>query len=220
MLICEECLCTYDDDVIIGGSCPQRNCEGRIVNIDQHMIPICTNLWKKGYGTTFSCEGHIDVNSFPYITITIDKERCEQLGITFPDFSYTGTDKKIISLSCYNQYENHISFKDIDDGILNKPGHLIHKKFSDTISQIRKFIDKMRKYESIMDIRIHIMSDKTIEIQIVLRSAIQVNGCFYPMEEVTLDFYKRFLEYKFFYLKELIDLVEELPDLNEEGNLI
>ena len=216
MFICDSCLCTYDNEVIVGGSCPQRKCEGRLVEIDEHIMPICVNLWKKGYDTKFSCEGHIDMNNFPYVIISIDSDRCDQLGIKYPDFECMGSHDKVISLSLYEHYHDHISFNDIDDGILESQRYRFQSIFSETISQIRKYIENMRKYESIRDVRIYIMSDRSIDIHIGLRSAIQMNGYFYPMEEVTLDFYKKFLEYKFFYLNELIDVVDELPDLNKE----
>ena len=136
MFICDECLCTYDKDVIVGGSCPQRKCEGRLVEIDEHMMPICVNLWKKGYDTKFSCEGHIDVNSYPYLIIHIDHDRCNQLGIKYPDYECIGTRDKIISLSLYNQYDDHISFYDIDNGKIPTHRYFIYKAFSETISQI------------------------------------------------------------------------------------
>ena len=74
----------------------------------------------------------------------------------------------------------------------------------------------MKKYDSIRDVRIYIMADRSIDIHIGLRSAIEVNGGYTEMEFVSLKYYKNFLEYKLFYLKELISLVDELPDLNKE----
>ena len=216
MFICDSCLATYDNEVIVGGSCPQRKCEGRLVEIDEHMMPICVNLWEKGYDTKFCCEGHFDKNEFPYLIISIDKDLCPQIPIRFP-ISTSGRDvMENISISYWNRYDNHICLQDIDNNNVSDNDLLIFRRFDNAIHDIMKITDKMKYFETVRDIRFYIKKEQSVDIHIGLRSMHLVTGGFKDISDITPGLYKDMLDYKCRCLSDFMSIVDELPDLNKE----
>lgn len=218
MFICDSCLCTYDNEVIIGGSCPQRNCDGRLIDIDEHMIPICVNLWKKGYDTKFCCEGHFDKNEFPYLIIAINRERCNQMGIKFPNFDFTSSiSKNIISISYFHRYDDHICLEDINNNKIHGSSYYLYKSFSNTIHGIMKYTDKIKRddLDTVRDIKFYITKERSVDIHIGLWSMHLVTGGFRDISDITPGLYKDMLDYKYRYLSDLMSIVDELPDLND-----
>jgi hypothetical protein len=57
IFLCDECYERYEREL---DSCPKLNCEGDVNEIDDFMIPIIVNLWKKGYKTKYCCSGHMN----------------------------------------------------------------------------------------------------------------------------------------------------------------
>lgn len=51
-----------------GARCPQAECAGILVEIDEQLINVVRRFWQLGIGTRSCCAGHLDSNCFsPYI---------------------------------------------------------------------------------------------------------------------------------------------------------
>lgn len=72
--VCLECFSVFDDMAVNDGElCPKRSCPGKIIEVDELMLPIIIELNKKGYNTDFCCSGHMyeaDNFSSPYISFS------------------------------------------------------------------------------------------------------------------------------------------------------
>ena len=59
MLICKECKNVYLRDSLKNKhDCPRGDCNGRLVDIDDALVPIIQKLWNSGIVTTYCCSGH------------------------------------------------------------------------------------------------------------------------------------------------------------------
>lgn len=81
MYICLDCYEIFEKDSIKNDFylddifCPKSNCMGRLVEIDELMIPTIKILNQKGYFTKFCCSGHYyDQHPNGYITFEEDIE--------------------------------------------------------------------------------------------------------------------------------------------------
>lgn len=87
IIVCKDCGVFYSDSIwsesqraqmygdVDNCLCPNTDCRGQLVELDQEIYPIIKNIWDKGYQTSFSCEGHYDVNrsqlkSCPYLVFS------------------------------------------------------------------------------------------------------------------------------------------------------
>ena len=62
--VCLECGEIYTEKM---ARCPKASCYGRVVEIDELMIPTIIALNDKGYVTDFCCSGHFYDRNVPYI---------------------------------------------------------------------------------------------------------------------------------------------------------
>lgn len=72
MKMCLKCLQLYDPDVD-GKRCPKMHCNGKVVKIDELMIPVIIKLRQMKYETKFCCQGHIydvdnDLDTYIFFT--------------------------------------------------------------------------------------------------------------------------------------------------------
>lgn len=59
MLICKSCMEIFDKNNLINkGMCPKFTCHGELVEIDDVLLPVIRDMWKKGIVTKFCCSGH------------------------------------------------------------------------------------------------------------------------------------------------------------------
>lgn len=76
MYLCLNCLEVYNTPF---EHCPKANCDGRIVEIDELILPAIIEFNRKGYITEFCCSGHIH-NPYPYVKFDTEifKEMSEE----------------------------------------------------------------------------------------------------------------------------------------------
>jgi hypothetical protein len=53
--------------------CPKTNCTGKVIEVDELMLPIILTLWNKGYYTSYCCSGHI-YDNYPNTYIKFESE--------------------------------------------------------------------------------------------------------------------------------------------------
>ncbi len=60
MKTCLTCFSLFDpsSSLMPGSPCPISQCEGKIIEVDENILPTIIQLNKKGYLTTASCSGH------------------------------------------------------------------------------------------------------------------------------------------------------------------
>lgn len=106
-LLCLHCYEIYDTNIQLHKSeyehnnekhtwtfCPKSSCHGRVVEIDELMLPIIKTLNQKGYTTAYCCSGHIwsnkpncyisfdtEIRSLPHYPVFYDVEHNERLTI-------------------------------------------------------------------------------------------------------------------------------------------
>lgn len=61
--LCLDCFEVYD---ILLKYCPKKSCQGKMVEVDELMLPTIILLNQKGYITEYCCSGHIN-DCYPYI---------------------------------------------------------------------------------------------------------------------------------------------------------
>ena len=76
MYLCLNCLEVYNTPF---EHCPKASCDGRIVEIDELILPAIIEFNRKGYITEFCCSGHIH-NPYPYVKFDTEifKEMSEE----------------------------------------------------------------------------------------------------------------------------------------------
>lgn len=68
-IMCLKCFQTYEKSRVVHdwkkdyNICPKATCHGKIVEIDELMLPIIQLLNQKGYHTAFCCAGHAYVST-------------------------------------------------------------------------------------------------------------------------------------------------------------
>ena len=92
---------SYKDEEGIHFVCPKRSCYGKVVEIDDILVPTIILLNEKGYYTTASCSGHLEeVDTTCYIVFD---EEVKKLPSVPPGFTLmsalTADGEKIITLS-------------------------------------------------------------------------------------------------------------------------
>ena len=63
MYLCLDCLEVYNTPF---EHCPKASCDGRIVEIDELILPAIIEFNRKGYITEFCCSGHMH-SPYPYV---------------------------------------------------------------------------------------------------------------------------------------------------------
>lgn len=81
MLICKSCRDVFDREMLVKNhECPKLNCRGKLIEIDDALIPIIKNLWSNGIETKSCCSGHpTDWDSKGECFIEVD---LKQSGVT------------------------------------------------------------------------------------------------------------------------------------------
>lgn len=82
-----DCYEIYNADLEF---CPKVNCYGRVVEIDELMLPTIMLLNQKGYITDFCCSGHsYEEGCYPYIAFDNDFSEyfADELNKLFKDIS-------------------------------------------------------------------------------------------------------------------------------------
>lgn len=68
MLLCLKCNKVYNQKTIKNNQCKLKECNGKVVEIDELFISVIAELNRKGYSTLFCCSGHLgESNSNSYI---------------------------------------------------------------------------------------------------------------------------------------------------------
>lgn len=114
--LCLDCFDVYDSELLNSeyrdfyeGLCPKVNCEGKIICVDELMIPVIKVLNQKGYFTKFCCSGHYPGNNQTYIMF----EDCIELpslpnGFYFDNNNSNVTirSKSVCCESCLSDFYN------------------------------------------------------------------------------------------------------------------
>lgn len=59
MLICKSCRDVFDSEMLIKHhECPKLDCSGKLIDIDDALVPTIRKLWEKGIVTKSCCSGH------------------------------------------------------------------------------------------------------------------------------------------------------------------
>lgn len=69
MYLCLDCLEVYSTPF---EHCPKASCYGRVVEIDELILPAIIEFNKKGYATVFCCSGHMH-SPYPYVVFDINE---------------------------------------------------------------------------------------------------------------------------------------------------
>ena len=122
--MCEGCFESYSNDIGLLKvnyaqheqycACPKRNCDGRIIEVDDMIAPAVKILNEKGYFTTGSCSGHMEeafsefyIEFMNGVTLETVPKGCTVVKVTDEDGAeFIRMSKKFTSIGVKDAYQD------------------------------------------------------------------------------------------------------------------